>query len=61
MYNYSQVNSREERTTIKNNSRTRLNGEIRYPEVRVIGSDGEQQALCLVVMPSFLRKNREWI
>ena len=42
MYNYSQVNSREERTTIKNNSRTRLNGEIRYPEVRVIGSDGEQ-------------------
>ena len=37
-----QVNSREERTTIKNNSRTRLNGEIRYPEVRVIGSSGEQ-------------------
>ncbi len=42
MYNYLQVNSREERTTIKNNSRTRLNGEIRYPEVRVIGSNGEQ-------------------
>ena len=42
MYNSLQVNSREERTTIKNNSRTRLNGEIRYPEVRVIGSNGEQ-------------------
>ena len=42
MYNCLQVNSREERTTIKNNSRTRLNGEIRYPEVRVIGSNGEQ-------------------
>ncbi|MBR3256456.1 translation initiation factor IF-3 [Candidatus Saccharibacteria bacterium] len=27
---------------MKNNSRTRLNGEIRYPEVRVIGSNGEQ-------------------
>ncbi|MBR3236472.1 translation initiation factor IF-3 [Candidatus Saccharibacteria bacterium] len=42
MYNDLQVNSREERTTIKNNSRTRLNGEIRYPEVRVIGSDGSK-------------------
>jgi translation initiation factor IF-3 len=41
-YNTNQVNSREERTTIKNNSRIRLNGEIRYPEVRVIGSSGEQ-------------------
>lgn len=41
-YNVLQVNSREERTTIKNNSRTRLNGEIRYNEVRVIGSNGEQ-------------------
>ncbi|MBQ2672875.1 translation initiation factor IF-3 [Candidatus Saccharibacteria bacterium] len=27
---------------MKNNSRTRLNGDIRYPEVRVIGSNGEQ-------------------
>ncbi|MBR5046107.1 translation initiation factor IF-3 [Candidatus Saccharibacteria bacterium] len=27
---------------IKNSSRTRINGEIRYPEVRVIGSNGEQ-------------------
>ncbi|MBQ6313513.1 translation initiation factor IF-3 [Candidatus Saccharibacteria bacterium] len=27
---------------MKNNSRTKLNGEIRYPEVRVIGSSGEQ-------------------
>ena len=42
MYNYLQVNSREERTTIKKQPRTRLNGEIRYPEVRVIGSSGEQ-------------------
>lgn len=37
-----QVNSREERSIIKAKSRTRLNGEIRYPEVRVIGSSGEQ-------------------
>ena len=42
MYNGLQVNSREERTTIKNNSRTKLNGEIRYESVRVIGSNGEQ-------------------
>ena len=42
MYNCLQVNSREERTTIKNTSRTRLNSEIRYPEVRVIGPSGEQ-------------------
>ena len=27
---------------IKKQSRTKLNGEIRYPEVRVIGSSGEQ-------------------
>ena len=42
MYNGYQFNSREERTIIKKQSRTRLNGEIRYPEVRVIGSGGEQ-------------------
>ena len=42
MYNGYQFNSREERTIIKKQSRTRLNGEIRYPEVRVIGSSGEQ-------------------
>ena len=42
MYNDYQFNSREERTIIKKQSRTRLNGEIRYPEVRVIGSSGEQ-------------------
>ena len=42
MYNGYQFNSREERTIIKKQSRTRLNGEIRYPEVRVIGSNGEQ-------------------
>ncbi len=41
-YNGYQFNSREERTIIKKQSRTRLNGEIRYPEVRVIGSSGEQ-------------------
>lgn len=42
IYNYHQVNSREERTTIKTTSHTRLNSEIRYPEVRVIGASGEQ-------------------
>lgn len=42
MYNGYQFNSREERTIIKKQSRARLNGEIRYPEVRVIGSNGEQ-------------------
>lgn len=41
-YNCYQFNSIEERTNIKKTSRTRLNGEIRYPEVRVIGSSGEQ-------------------
>lgn len=41
-YNYYQFKSIEERTIIKNKARTRINGEIRYPEVRVIGSDGEQ-------------------
>lgn len=40
-YNCYQVNSRE-RNIIKTTSRTKLNGEIRYPEVRVIGSSGEQ-------------------
>ena len=42
MYNVLQVNSREERTIIKQKSRTKLNEQIRYPEVRVIGSNGEQ-------------------
>lgn len=41
-YNGYQFNSREERTIIKKQSRTKLNGEIRYSEVRVIGSNGEQ-------------------
>ena len=41
-YNSYQFNSREERTIIKKQSRTKLNGEIRYSEVRVIGSNGEQ-------------------
>lgn len=35
-----------ERTPISNhNQRTKINGEIRYPEVRVIGSSGEQLGL----------------
>ena len=42
MYNVLQVNSREERTIIKNQPRTTLNEQIRDPEVRVIGSSGEQ-------------------
>ncbi len=29
-------------TAISKNSRTKINGEIRYPEVRVIGANGEQ-------------------
>ena len=37
----SQVKSRE-RNPINKTSHTRINGEIRYPEVRVIGSNGEQ-------------------
>ena len=41
-YNCYQVNSREERNIIKTTSRTRLNTEIRYPKVRVIGASGEQ-------------------
>ena len=42
MYNVLQVNSREERTIIKQKSRTKLNEQIRYEQVRVIGSNGEQ-------------------
>ena len=42
MYNVLQVNSREERTIIKQKSRTKLNEQIRYKQVRVIGSNGEQ-------------------
>ena len=38
----TKVNSRERITPISKNSRTKLNGEIRYPEVRVIGANGEQ-------------------
>lgn len=32
----------ERKPTISKTSRTKLNGEIRYPQVRVIGSNGEQ-------------------
>lgn len=35
----------KERIIISKNQRTRINGEIRYPEVRVIGSSGEQLGL----------------
>ena len=38
----------ERKPAISKTSRTKLNGEIRYPSVRVIGSNGEQ----LGVMPS---------
>jgi translation initiation factor IF-3 len=43
--NKSQINFRKEWTSIKNNlgnSRVRINHDIRYPEVRVLGSSGEQ-------------------
>ena len=41
------IGYRERNTINTHNSRTKINGEIRYPEVRVIGTDGEQ----LGVMP----------
>ena len=36
---------RKDNTISNKNSHTRINGEIRYPEVRVIGSSGEQLGL----------------
>ena len=54
MYNGLQVNSREERVNIKTTSRTRLNSEIRYPEVRVIGSNGEQLGIMSSKEAQFL-------
>ena len=33
---------RERNLIVNNNSRTRINGEIRYEKVRVIGANGEQ-------------------
>ena len=41
-YNHYRSKSRERNTLISNNQHTKINGEIRYPEVRVIGADGEQ-------------------
>ena len=45
-HNFAIIHNRliqEKEITIKNTvSRTKLNGEIRYPEVRVIGTNGEQ-------------------
>ena len=58
MYNGCQVNSREERTTIKKQSRTRINEEIRYPEVRVIGSSGEQLGIMSSREAQFLAKEQ---
>ncbi|MBR3172665.1 translation initiation factor IF-3 [Candidatus Saccharibacteria bacterium] len=58
MYNECQVNSREERTTIKKQSRTRINEEIRYPEVRVIGSSGEQLGIMSSREAQFLAKEQ---
>ncbi len=36
------VQFKRKEAIISKNSRTKLNGEIRYPEVRVIGANGEQ-------------------
>ena len=38
----NKIFNHKELFTISNHQRTRLNGEIRYPKVRVIGSSGEQ-------------------
>ena len=38
----SRLSLKKGTTIVNKNSRTKLNGEIRYPEVRVIGSNGEQ-------------------
>lgn len=42
MIKYSHKQVRKDIATISNSTHTRINGEIRYPEVRVIGSNGEQ-------------------
>ncbi|MBR0289828.1 MAG: translation initiation factor IF-3, partial [Selenomonadaceae bacterium] len=39
------------------NSRTKLNGEIRYPEVRVIGANGEQLGIMSSRDAQILAKN----
>ena len=40
-----------------NNQRTRVNGEIRYPEVRVIGVDGEQLGVMSSREAQFLARD----
>jgi translation initiation factor IF-3 len=39
---FIRLNQEKENTIKTTTSRTKLNGEIRYPEVRVIGTNGEQ-------------------
>ncbi|MBQ3293503.1 translation initiation factor IF-3, partial [Candidatus Saccharibacteria bacterium] len=41
----------------KHNSRTKLNGEIRYPEVRVIGTNGEQLGIMSSREAQFLARD----
>lgn len=41
-YNTHQVKTRERNPISNTKPRTKINGEIRYPEVRVIGTNGEQ-------------------
>ena len=55
-----QVNSREERFIIKNSSKQhiRINGEIRYPEVRVVGESGEQLGIMSSKEAQLLAKDR---
>lgn len=51
------VNSRERTIPISKNSRTKLNGEIRYPEVRVIGANGEQLGIMSSREAQILARN----
>lgn len=53
----NKVNSRERTIPISKNSRTKLNGEIRYPEVRVIGANGEQLGIMSSRDAQILAKN----
>ena len=48
----------QERTIISNASRTKLNGEIRYPEVRVIGANGEQLGIMSSKDAQMLARDR---
>ena len=53
----NKVNSRERTIPISKNSRTKLNGGIRYPEVRVIGANGEQLGIMSSRDAQILAKN----